>query len=375
MQNTLRLTRINLAPYAVPYDLSLRGRAWPEPEDPSRTPFQRDRDRIIHSKAFRRLSGKTQVFIATYGDHFRDRLTHSLEVSQVARDIARCLRLNEDLAEAVALAHDLGHTPFGHAGQDALDELMREHGLFFEHNQQSKRVVEKLEIQFPGFKGLNLTGETLDGLAKHQTLYDQKTEKIRGKTLEAQLVDIADEIAYHTHDLDDGLRSKLFSMKELSRLALWRRSARDVAIRFGSTIDGAITLRRIVSQCMSLMIRDVIVQTQKNIKKCGVHSLAAVLARRNELVSFSSRFAVEIRQLRRFLWDHMYQSPAVMRHTRRGQKIIRGLFRALLKRPRLLPANFYERIDVEDPVVVVVKDYIAGMTDEFATRLYRRLGI
>ena len=239
-----------LAPYAVLSSKS-SGRKRRGKKDPTRTEFQRDRDRIIHSKPFRRLSGKTQVFVATYGDHFRDRLTHTLEVAQVARDIARNLALNEDLCEAVALAHDLGHTPFGHAGEYTMNEIMRGLGNHFEHNEQSKRIVEVLE-------DLNLTHEVLAGLAKHQTLYDQRMKKITGKTLEAQVVDIADEIAYHNHDLDDGLRSELFTFKHVGRLALWKDALAEVRKLYGRNLDSDDLRRKVVSRIISLMIDDVL---------------------------------------------------------------------------------------------------------------------
>lgn len=343
----------SLAPYAV-FSSKSRGRDFPETEDNTRTAFQRDRDRIVHSKPFRRLSGKTQVFVATYGDHFRDRLTHTLEVAQISRGIARNLRLNEDLCEAIALAHDLGHTPFGHAGEETLNGIMQGFGMHFEHNEQSRRIVERLEKQFPDFDGLNLTHEVRQGLTKHQTVYDQPAREFRGKTLEAQIVDIADEIAYHNHDLDDGLRSELFDLKDLMKLDLWREALRAVYKKYGKGLDPVVLRHRTVSHLMSMMIGDVLETASKNLR------------RRILKVCFSAGFKKKIGQLRKFLWDRMYNSPQVARYSKRGQCIIKRLFWRLYKNPELMPKSFCERIDAPDPLHVVVKDYVAGCTDAYA---------
>ncbi|MEK7524094.1 MAG: deoxyguanosinetriphosphate triphosphohydrolase [Patescibacteria group bacterium] len=358
-----------LAHYAVMSSKSA-GRQFPEPEDPTRTVFQRDRDRIIHSKAFRRLSGKTQVFLANYGDHFRDRLSHTLEVAQVARDLARNLRLNEDLCEAIALAHDLGHPPFAHYGQDTLNEIMQKFGFHFEHNEQSKRVVEKLEKQFPNFEGLNLTYEVRQGLAKHQTLYDQENKLVTGKTLEAQVVDLADEIAYHNHDLDDGIRSKLFGLRELRRLAIWKESEKFVFKKYGKKIDALVLCSRAVSHIISMMITNVIETSSKNIIRLRIRTLDDVLKQEKNLVCFSPDFQKKVAQLRQFLWDGMYQSPRVLKYMRRGQRIIKKLFWNFYKKPQLLPEHFREKIGPAAPLEIIVKDYVAGCTDQFATQLY-----
>jgi dGTPase len=350
------MTQLMIAPYKV---LKTSGREFPEKSDPTRTEFQRDRDRIIHSKAFRRLSGKTQVFVATYGDHFRDRLTHTLEVAQVARDLARSLRLNEDCCEAIALAHDLGHTPFGHAGEHTLNEIMEKFGRRFEHNEQSQRVVEHLEKLFPNFDGLNLTAEVREGLAKHQTLYDQRTKRIKEKTLEAQVVDIADEIAYHNHDLDDGLRSELFTLRDLHRLAVWREAVEAVFKKYGEIRDAVVFRHRIISQLISLMISDVFETAMKNLARRRFH----------HAVRFSPSFQKKIIELRKFLWYRMYQSPQVLKHSRRGQKILKKLFWHFYKNPALMPKRFYERIGKPDPLEVIVKDYVAGCTDIYAEQL------
>lgn len=363
-----RSERRMLASYAVCSSETV-GREIPEPVDQTRTEFQRDRDRIIHSKAFRRLSGKTQVFVATYGDHFRDRLTHTLEVAQVARDLARNLRLNEDLCEAIALAHDLGHPPFAHAGQDTLNEIMHEFGDHFEHNEQSKRIVELLEKQFPNFDGLNLTYEVRQGLAKHQTIYDQKGKEISGKTLEAQVVDLADEIAYHNHDLDDGIRSGLFGFRHLAKLELWEESLEDVRKKYGKNLDTVMLRHRVVSHLVSLMIHDMLRETDRRLSKFRIGSLAQVLSHPENLVKFSPHFEQKLRQLRRFLWDHMYQSQKVLKHTHRGQAVLRTLFKKLYKKPSLLPPRFRARIKKRELLHIVVKDYVAGCTDQFAEEM------
>jgi dGTPase len=354
-----------LAPYATLSSQSA-GRRFPETEDETRTAFQRDRDRIIHSKPFRRLSGKTQVFVATYGDHFRDRLTHSLEVAQIARDLARSLRLNEDLCEAIALAHDLGHTPFGHAGEEALDKIMQKFGGHFEHNEQSKRAVEVLEKQFPNFDGLNLSAEVLAGLAKHQTHYDNRGKKIVGTSLEAQVVDIADEIAYQNHDIDDGLRSKLFRIEDLMKIDLCRKSAVEVRKKYGEKMDADSMRRRFVSNLISMMIADTIANAENNIKNAKIQKPEDAVNRKEKTISFSPAFAKRSDVLREFLWTKMYQSPRVKRHSERGARVIEKLFNKLYKKPDLLPKRFRDRINAPDPLEVVVKDYVAGCTDIYA---------
>ncbi|MBI5413531.1 deoxyguanosinetriphosphate triphosphohydrolase [Candidatus Peregrinibacteria bacterium] len=354
-----------LAPYAVLNGKSL-GREFPETEDFTRTCFQRDRDRIIHCKPFRRLSGKTQVFVATYGDHFRDRLSHTLEVAQIARDLARNLRLNEDLCETIALAHDLGHTPFGHAGEQTLNEIMMGFGSHFEHNEQSRRIVEVLEKQFPNFEGLNLSFEVRAGLSKHQTSYDQKGRKIAGKTLEAQIVDIADEIAYHNHDVDDGLRSELFSLNDLKKVAPWREVLDGVYKKYGRKLEPVVLRHRAVSHLISMMIENVLKTTESNLKKYKIRLPEDVVNHKKELVGFSSGFNKKVKELRQFLWDKMYKSPQVMKHSEKGQKVLGDLFRHLYKQPKLMPKSFWGRIDAPDPLHIVVKDYVAGCTDTYA---------
>ena len=312
--------------------------------------------------------------MATFGDHYRDRLSHTLEMAQLARALARNLRLNEDLCEAIALAHDLGHTPFGHAGQETLDTLLSSFGLHFEHNEQSRRIVEVLEDLYPHFRGLNLSHEVLQGLAKHQTHYDQKGRKISGKTLEAQVVDLADEIAYHNHDIDDGLRSKLFTLKDLGRLRLFRSAERRLIKNYGSDIEKKYLRYRVVSELIGIMIDDVIAETDRRIKKYKIKNDEEVIYAKVPLVAFSPAFEKKVAELRRFLWDAMYQSPEVLRPMRKGQKILVFLFKTLHAKPHLLPKKFREKVSRRvDSLPVVVKDYVAGMTDTYATALYDRL--
>lgn len=357
------------AKYAV---RKTRGREYPEAEDLHRNPFERDRNRIIHSKAFRRLAGKTQVFVATFGDHYRDRLFHTLEVAQVARDLARRLKLNEDLAEAIALAHDLGHPPFAHAGEEELNRIMQKFGQHFEHNKQSKRVIEFLEDRYPNFPGLNLTCEVREGLAKHQTNYDQRGKKISGKTLEAQAVDLADEIAYHNHDLDDGFRSHLFTIEDLQKLSLWKEAEKTIQKKYGKNIPRKYLRYLSISALIASMIQNVCETTLQRIKQKHIRTLEQVFKFPQTICGFSLSFEKEVRELRSFLWQKMYRSKKVMRHSQHGQKVIRALFQVFFKKPQLLPTKFQATLK-EEPKEVVIKDYIAGMTDSYALALYQKL--
>lgn len=353
---------MSLAPYAVKKS---QGRKYPEKEDTFRGPFERDRNRVIHSKAFRRLAGKTQVFVATFGDHYRDRLSHTLEVSQIARDIARRLKVNEDLAEAIALAHDLGHPPFAHAGEEELNRIMKKFHRHFEHNEQSKRIVELLEDRYPDFPGLNLTIEVREGLAKHQTHYDQRGRTIAGKTIEAQIADLADEIAYHNHDLDDGFRSRIFSFKELRTLALWKKAEKEIHKQYPAKY-----LRYLgISKIISMMTKNVCETTLVNIRRFRIREMKDVVKFPRSLCCFSSSFAKDVAELRKFLFKKMYCAPRVTKHSKHGQKIIRMLFNILYKKPDLLPFKLQAKLKTATKEVVI-KDYIAGMTDSFAAKLY-----
>ncbi|HCW32383.1 MAG: deoxyguanosinetriphosphate triphosphohydrolase-like protein, dGTPase [Candidatus Peregrinibacteria bacterium GW2011_GWF2_39_17] len=354
-----------LAPYAVKSKDS-RGREYQENEDLTRLPFQKDRDRIIHCRAFRRLKMKTQVFVAHYGDHYRTRLTHSLEVAQISRDLARSLGLNEDLAETIALAHDLGHTPFGHAGQEALDEILRPFGLHFEHNQQSKRIVEILENVYPDFSGLNLSFEVRQGLLKHQSPWDQKTSKFHSTSLEAQVVNLADEIAYSNHDIDDGLRAGLITEKELRKLSIWQAVEDQVNNRYGSIRQTNIRQARLISTMIGLMIQDLINFSNLILEKNNINSLEKVYKSKKKLISFSPTQVVWNAELKKFLTDHLYFHPQVLSISRHGQKTLKILFARYHANHELLPKEEQKQIKDGINPEIVIKDYLAGMTDDFA---------
>jgi dGTPase len=350
-----------LAPYAVKSGQS-KGRQHPEEEDPFRTPFQRDRDRIIHSKAFRRLKGKTQVFVAHFGDHFRSRLSHSIEVAQLARDISRGLGLNEDLTESLALAHDLGHTPFGHAGEEALNEVMSKFSGHFEHNEQSLRIVEKLEIRYPNFPGLNLSYETTEGLKKHKKWSEREF------SLEAQVVDKADAIAYHNHDIDDGLRAGILSLKQLENLDLWKEAVSDV----DPSLSDEVYQISAINNLISLMISDLYFETERRLVENNVRSIGDVYGSHKQLVGFSTELQEKIDQVAEFLGQHFYFHEAVYTQSARGQKIIKALFSIFSDKEKLLPIEERKRLEKEERHEVI-KDYIAGMTDEYAEELLEEL--
>ena len=343
-----------LAPYALKSGKS-KGRAHPEPTvEQSRTNFQLDRDRIIHTKAFRRLKGKTQVLSpGAAGDHFRDRLTHTLEVTQISRDLARNFNLNEDAAEAIALAHDLGHSPFGHAGETALNECLQAHGLSFEHNEQSKRVVTEIEELYPQFPGLNLSLEIIEGLEKHQTPFDQINQEFIGASLEAQIVNIADEIAYLNHDIDDGLRLKILKPEHLQDLEIWQEAVTLSQELYQVTDIYSPYRFRIISSLMKLMIRDLIKNTAQIIDVQKFDSIESIYQHKNEqLVSFSAPMRAKVNQLRKSLYQNFYLSPIIQEPAQQGQQIIKELF-----------AYYLAKTDQTPPQI---RDYIAGMTDSFA---------
>lgn len=367
----------HLAPYAAQSAAS-RGRRREELSSSTRTEFQRDRDRIIHSTAFRRLEYKTQVFVNHEGDLFRTRLTHSLEVAQIARSIGRNLRLNEDLIEAISLAHDLGHTPFGHAGQDALHACMRDYGGF-EHNLQSLRVVDELEQHYAAFDGLNLMFETREGILKHCSLINAQQlgevgERFINKTqptLEAQLANLADEIAYNNHDIDDGLRSGLISTRQLDAVDFYARHRREVDLLYPGLGDKRAiheTLRRMINA----LIVDVISASQDCILQRQPRSLEDV---RNgpPLLCFSNGMRQEATQLKRFLHENLYRHYRVNRMTSKARRIISELFAAFMAEPILLPPDFQLAPGSGLAQARKVADYIAGMTDRYAMREHRRL--
>jgi dGTPase len=364
-----------LAPYAVTQENS-RGRRIPEEPASGRTPFQRDRDRIIHSTAFRRLEYKTQVFVNHEGDLFRTRLTHSLEVAQIGRSVARNLQLNEDLVEAIALAHDLGHTPFGHAGQDALNDCMREYGGF-EHNLQSLRVVDVLEEHYGAFDGLNLCFETREGILKHcarknaQKLGDVGERFLidQRPSLEAQLANLADEIAYNNHDVDDGLRSGLISQQQLKDIALFGRHLVSAKKHYPN-ISGRRLIHETVRRMINTLVGDLITQSAANIADARLETLSAVRIAPC-LIDFSPALRHEQQELKKFLHDHLYRHYKVARMSAKARHIIQMLFNAFRADIRLLPHEYQAKFHQDKHQAIA--DYIAGMTDRYAIREYRRL--
>ncbi len=364
-----------LADYAVTEE-NTRGRTYSEPAPAGRSEFQRDRDRIIHSAAFRRLEYKTQVFVNHEGDLFRTRLTHSIEVAQIARSIARRLRLNEDLAEAVALAHDVGHTPFGHAGQDALNACMKEFGGF-EHNLQSLRVVDQLEEKYADFDGLNLTFETREGILKHCSLENaaqlgalgERFLNNRRPSLEAQITNLADEIAYNNHDVDDGLRSGIITLDQLTEVPLVAEHLNEVRGAYPALNERRVvheTIRRMINTLVS----DLIVCSEQNIAGQQLESLDDVRVAPS-LIGFSAEIDEAQRKLKTFLRINLYRHYRVMRMSAKAQRIVRDLFTAFMDDPRLLPPQF-QRTAAQDRARAVA-DYIAGMTDRYAIREHRRI--
>ncbi|WP_175687973.1 deoxyguanosinetriphosphate triphosphohydrolase [Burkholderia anthina] len=372
---TLAALEAHLAPYAAHASQS-RGRRHHETPPAARTEFQRDRDRIVHSTAFRRLEYKTQVFVNHEGDLFRTRLTHSLEVAQIARSVARNLRLNEDLVEAISLAHDLGHTPFGHAGQDALNACMREHGGF-EHNLQSLAVVDELEEHYGAFNGLNLCFETREGILKHCSRENARKLGTLGErflqgrqpSLEAQLANIADEIAYNNHDVDDGLRSGLITIEQLAEVELWQRHYEAALAEFPH-LEGRRLVHETVRRIINTLIVDLIDETTRNLVRVAPASLDDVRAA-PPLVAHSVTVAAQAAALKRFLFKNLYRHYKVMRMANKAQRVVTGLFDAFTDDPRLLPPPYQSDDAAQQPRLVA--HYIAGMTDRFALKEYQRL--
>jgi dGTPase len=363
-----------LAPFASKSSLS-RGRKHPESEDTIRTAFQRDRDRIIHSAAFRRLEYKTQVFVNHEGDHYRTRLTHTIEVSQIARSIARALRLNEDLTEAIVLAHDLGHTPFGHAGERTMNNLMENYGGF-EHNLQSLRVVDHLEKRYLEFDGLNLTYEVREGICKHSSAYDITSphdEFFPGKepSLEGQIVDLADEIAYNNHDIDDGLRSGLITQEQLEDVTLWNEAKNLLKKRF-SSLDSDALKHRGISTIISFLARDLTFHSSENIVKAGISTADDVRDFGRRMISFSDEMHEKNEELKKFLYNNMYCHYRVIRMEEKAKRIIVDLYDAYKTRPEQLPPGYFSKKDTEG-LERVICDYIAGMTDRFALNEHKKL--
>lgn len=362
-----------------------QGRCYLELPPTYRTEFQRDRDRIIHAKAFRRLEYKTQVFVNHEGDLYRTRLTHSLEVAQIARSVARNMGLNEDLTEAIALAHDLGHTPFGHAGQDELNACMQDYGGF-EHNLQSLRVVDWLEDSYADFPGLNLTFETREGILKHCSVKQAKqlgevAERFVNKTqttLEAQLTNLADEIAYTNHDIEDGLRSGLITLEQLQSVSLFAEEYQKVKQQYAE-LYGHRLIREILRGLIGRMVVDLIESSRSAIQQSGVQTLADVRSQFLPLMCYSDTMYVQKNALKRFLHDNLYFHPKVYRMSWRARKIIRALFEAYMQDTRLLTPKYqnfakeYEAIDGKTGRARAIADFIAGMTDRYAMREYAQL--
>ncbi|TAH44427.1 MAG: deoxyguanosinetriphosphate triphosphohydrolase [Betaproteobacteria bacterium] len=366
---------MQLASYAVTETRS-RGRVHAEPAPVARGQFQRDRDRIVHSTAFRRLEYKTQVFVNHEGDLFRTRLTHSIEVAQLTRGIARELGLNEDLAESIALAHDLGHTPFGHAGQEALNACMKTHGGF-EHNLQSLRTVDLLEDRYAAFDGLNLMFETREGILKHcsranaEQLGELGRRFIDGTqpSLEAQLANLADEIAYNNHDVDDGLRSGLITLEQLEAVPIFAAKRREVESLWPG-LGGRKLINETVRRMIHTMVIDLIGQTRANIAAAGVGTLDDVRAA-DRLVAYSAELQPRLRELKVFLRDELYHHYQVLRMTNKARRIVGDLFAAFMDDPRILPPQYQVRARNDKPRAIA--DYIAGMTDRYAMKEHRRL--
>ena len=381
-----------LAPYAVRAEES-RGRLFPEPESATRTAFQRDRDRVIHAVAFRRLKHKTQVFISHEGDHFRTRLTHSLEVAQIARTLARSLQLDEDLAECMALAHDLGHPPFGHTGEDVLKECMAPFDGF-DHNAQTLRLLTKLERRHAAFDGLNLTWETLEGVVKHNgpltgslardqaalpaaiVEYAAQHDLWLGTypSLEAQIAGIADDIAYNNHDVDDGLRAQLFSFDEARELPLVGEALRRAETRYPEA-PSDILIAEAVSDLIGAMVTDVLAETKARLQTISPQGADAVRLAGKPLCGFSPKMDADLQGLRRFLHENMYRHYKVNRARSQAKRIVKSLFELFFSEPETLPPEWRARYEDADEARLarVVCDYIAGMTDRYAMREYRRL--
>ncbi len=365
----------SLAPYAARSRAS-RGRRFSEPAPATRTEFQRDRDRIIHSTAFRRLEYKTQVFVNHEGDLFRTRLTHSLEVAQIGRSIARNLRVNEDLVEAIALAHDLGHTPFGHAGQDALNAGMQDYGGF-EHNLQSLIVVDELEEHYGGFNGLNLSFETREGILKHCSRANarglgelgERFLKGRQPGIEAQIANLADEIAYNNHDIDDGVRSGLLTLEQLDDVPLWKRFC-DESRNAWPDIAGRRLVHETTRRIINALIVDLIATTRQRVADASPASMDDVRSA-GPLVAFSDDMREQAGQLKRFLFDNLYRHYLVMRMSAKAQRIVQELFETFLADPRLLPPTYRTENPTDQPRWIA--HYVAGMTDRYAIKEYRRL--
>lgn len=363
----------HLAPYAI-RSRDSKGRKFPEDEPDYRTVFQRDRDRILHTTAFRRLEYKTQVFINYEGDYYRTRLTHTLEVAQIGRSVALALGANEDLVESICLAHDLGHPPFGHSGERALARMMMDHGGF-DHNKQSLRIVTEIENRYPEFSGLNLTWEVLEGIVKHETEYDVSDAqdfdpKLRGH-LEAQITNAADELAYTAHDLDDGLRAGLITTDQLAGISLWEIINESIGRRRTDLLD-SLSRHRLIRRLIGIEITDLIQSIDRMIRRSGVRSVEELQKLPYNVVGFSEDMHRRNRELKDFLYNNLYKHYRVMRMSVKAEHVIERLFNAFVNEPSIMPAQFQNEIDIKG-LQGTVCDYIAGMTDRFAIDEYQKL--
>lgn len=364
---------LTLAPYAIK-SKETKGRVYKEPEHPYRGIYQRDGDRIIYSTAFRRLEYKTQVFVNHEGDYYRTRLTHTLEVAQIAKSIARALMLNDELVEAIALAHDLGHTPFGHAGEDALSEIMANHGGF-DHNTQGLRVVEILEKRYPDFQGLNLTYEVKEGIVKHSTPFDKPRlavpfESEGPPSLETQVVDMADEIAYDNHDLDDGLTSGLINEEDLKNIILWKEAA-SIVKKHSAILTDEIRKFQIIRSLIDTQVTDLIENTEKRIGQFDIKQPSDVKKITEKIVSLSRNTELKRAPLREFLMNNLYKHYRVVRMSDKAKRFMKSLFEVYLNKPEQLPPATASRLKKEDKYRVIC-DYIAGMTDRYALDEYKK---
>ena len=370
-------TDCKLADYAVRVEES-RGRRHGEPQHPYRNDFQRDRDRVVHARAFRRLEAKTQVFTRRYSDHFRNRLTHTIEVAQVSRTIAAQLGLNTDLVEALALVHDIGHPPFGHAGEKALDAAMRRHGLAFDHNLHALRIVEDFELRYAAFRGLNLTFEVREGIIKHSRDYDANEHPELAEylldlrpPLEAQLIDLTDEIAYDTADLDDGCEAHLLTVEQIVEgVSIFERSYRGVKKLYPQAAE-KLQFNETLKRVFDRLVSDLITNTRMRVTVANVRSPDAVRQHPERLASFSAQVAAECRQLKDFLYENLYFSPALGGEKDDAERIVGELFAHWMESPDDLPRSYREKAQHE-PLPRVICDYIAGMTDPFIAEQYEK---
>ncbi len=368
----MRKEEIVIAPYGT-HSKDTRGRLYPEEDHSYRGCYQRDKDRILHTTSFRRLEYKTQVFVNDEGDYYRTRLTHTLEVAQIGRTLARALGGNEDLAEAICLAHDMGHPPFGHSGEDVLARKMANHGGF-NHNRQTLRIVTKLEKRYNGFTGLNLSYETLEGIAKHETEYDTMGDidfnpNLRG-SLEAQIANMADETAYSAHDLDDGLRSGLLTLEMVEKLEIWKVISDN--LHFAETSLSDIDRHRFINALTALEVDDIVAHTEQLIQKNRIESVSDLIHMPYNIVSNGDYLVGLNRELKDFLFNNMYHHYRVMRMSAKADMILSRLFDTFLGNPDLMPTHIQMMIN-EKGLEVAICDYIAGMTDRYATEQYKKL--